>query len=224
MKLVKDILWIVAVVFFISLFLISPTDEMIHHFGGSHRFVLGFIKFAYLATLGEMISDRILNRGWKMKKGLFLRAIVWGLIGILITLVFQIYAAGVGHCIEKGFLPGKGYQIAFAFFVSFLMNTLFAPTFMAFHRFTDTIIDFKCDGKKITLRSIVDEIDWYGFISFVVVKTVPFFWIPAHTIVFLLPPQFRILTAAALSIVLGILLAFGKAKKTVPIGVQNAAV
>jgi hypothetical protein len=42
--------------------------------------------------------------------------------------------------------------------------------------------------------------------GFVFKKTIPFFWIPAHTITFLLPPQYRVLYAALLSVVLGILL------------------
>jgi hypothetical protein len=38
-------------------------------------------------------------------------------------------------------------------------------------------------------------------------KTIPFFWIPAHTITFLLPADFRILFAAILGVALGIILA-----------------
>ncbi|WP_321415721.1 Mpv17/PMP22 family protein [uncultured Desulfobacter sp.] len=45
-------------------------------------------------------------------------------------------------------------------------------------------------------------------------KTLPFFWIPAHTITFLLPPDFQVLFAAILGIVLGIILAVaGLSKK-----------
>jgi len=44
-------------------------------------------------------------------------------------------------------------------------------------------------------------------------KTIPMFWIPAHTITFLLPSEFRVLAAAFLSIALGAILAFAKKKK-----------
>ena len=37
-------------------------------------------------------------------------------------------------------------------------------------------------------------------------KTIPFFWIPAHTITFLLAPQYQVLFAALLGVMLGILL------------------
>jgi hypothetical protein len=62
------------------------------------------------------------------------------------------------------------------------------------------------------LLDVTSRIDWNGFVSFVVVKTIPFFWIPAHTITFLLPPEFRIIAAAFLSIALGIILSFAKKK------------
>ena len=93
------------------------------------------------------------------------------------------------------------------------MNLTFAPTFMAFHRYTDTYIDLSFEGKKnITPSDVVSRIDWNGFVSFVLLKTIPFFWIPAHTVTFMLPPEYRVLTAAMLSIALGILLSLGKLK------------
>lgn len=47
-------------------------------------------------------------------------------------------------------------------------------------------------------------------------KTCPYFWIPAHTIVFLLPNQYRVLVSAFLSIALGLLLAIAKKGKQIP--------
>jgi hypothetical protein len=41
-------------------------------------------------------------------------------------------------------------------------------------------------------------------------KTIPLFWIPAHTITFSLPPEYRVLMASFLSIALGGILAFAK--------------
>jgi hypothetical protein len=42
--------------------------------------------------------------------------------------------------------------------------------------------------------------------GFVYKKTIPFFWIPAHTVTFLLPAEIRVLFAVVLSVVLGLLL------------------
>lgn len=62
----------------------------------------------------------------------------------------------------------------------------------------------------VKLSEVVKTIDWYGFIRFVVLKTIPFFWIPAHTVTFLLPAEYRVLAAAFLSIALGGILASAK--------------
>jgi len=53
----------------------------------------------------------------------------------------------------------------------------------------------------------LQEINWKVQWNFVFKKTIPFFWIPAHTGVFLMPAEYRILAAAVLSIVLGVILA-----------------
>ena len=89
---------------------------------------------------------------------------------------------------------------------------------MAFHRITDTYIELGHGNfneiKKVKLKEVVNNIDWYGYLSFVVLKTIPIFWIPAHTITFLLPSQYRVLVAAILSMVLGAILALSKPKKS----------
>ena len=61
-------------------------------------------------------------------------------------------------------------------------------------------------------KEIVQKIDWDGFINFVCLKTIPFFWIPAHTITFILPAEYRVLSAAFLGIALGLLVAIPKMK------------
>ena len=137
-----------------------------------------------------------------------------GILGMVIVAIFGIFAAGVTALVEKGMLPGKGNVVLTAFWISAIMNTTFAPTMMGAHRFTDTLIDLKYSkGGKIATKEVVDAIDWNGYVSFVLFKTIPFFWIPAHTITFMLPPEYRVLMAAFLSIALGAILAFAKRKK-----------
>jgi hypothetical protein len=48
--------------------------------------------------------------------------------------------------------------------------------------------------------------------GFVFKKTIPLFWYPAHTLTFLLPAEYRILFAALLGIVLGVLLSVASLK------------
>ena len=188
----------------------------------AHPYLMGFIKFAILATIGELCAIRILSGQWKSPVGLIYRTLVWGVLGMGIVLMFEIFSGGVASAITKGLLPtGSGFAQQFmkAFFISAIMNLSFAPVFMAFHRFTDTCIDVACgEGVGfggVSPSAVLARIDWQGFIGFVVLKTVPFFWIPAHTVTFLLPPEYRVLVAASLSIALGAILAYAKRKKTV---------
>lgn len=210
-----DVLWIVALGAFLGFIILPGTHEIFISVTKNYPLLGGFIKFAYLATLGELLAIRIVTGDWKKPPAILWRATIWGFLGAIITVIFQVYAGGVTSALEVGMLPGKGMTIAFAFFTSALMNGFFAPTFMAFHRCTDTYLDMKC-GEGISnpsLKAVIERIDWHGFISFVVLKTIPFFWIPAHTITFLLPAEYRILVAALLSIALGGILAFAKKKK-----------
>lgn len=209
-----DIFWGLGLLAFASILVVPVTHQMFVQFTSVHPYIGGFIKFAILATMGELLAIRITKGDYEMPKGVIYRAIIWGFLGMLIVLIFGIFANGVKGSLSAHMLPGGNSKFAFAFFVSFIMNTTFAPTMMAFHRCTDTYIDLRYEGvESITMGDIVDRIDWEGFISFVLFKTIPLFWIPAHTITFLLPPEYRVLVAASLSIALGAILAFAKRKK-----------
>ena len=58
----------------------------------------------------------------------------------------------------------------------------------------------------IPMTKIITGLNWNVQWNFVFKKTIPFFWIPAHTITFLLAPQYQVLFAALLGVMLGILL------------------
>jgi hypothetical protein len=64
----------------------------------------------------------------------------------------------------------------------------------------------------INFAAILKQIDWNVQWNFVFKKTIPIFWIPAHTITFLLPPDYQVLFAAVLSIILGLILAVASLK------------
>ena len=212
-----DFIWLAGLATFVAILVVPVTRETFMKLTTEHAYLGGFAKFFILATMGELLAIRIVTGDWNIPKGLPYRAFVWGLLGMAIVLIFNIFAAGIAGALASGFLPGGNSKFAFAFFVSFTMNLSFAPTMMAFHRITDTFIDLKYENKggKVTLSDVVKKIDWDSFVSFVLVKTIPFFWIPAHTITFLLPPEYRVLLAAFLSIALGAILAFAKKKKQV---------
>jgi len=209
----QTIIWILIIALFSAMLIIPATREVFLAATKAHPYLMGFIKFAILATMGELLAIRIASGNWNAPKGLQWRSIIWGLIGMLITLIFQIFSGGVTFAMTGGLLPGGNNTFIFAFFVSSIMNLTFAPTFMAAHRFTDTWIDLYYEGKrKLRRTDVTKRIDWNGFVPFVVIKTIPFFWIPAHTITFLLAPEYRVVVAAFLSIALGGILSFAKKK------------
>lgn len=210
-----DFLWL-AVLAICVFYIVSPmTNAMFIAQTTAHPYIGGFVKFAILSTMGELLAMRLVGGKWKKPAGLMWRVVIWGLIGILITLIFKLFAFGVAACLSGGFLPGGDSKLAFAFFTSLLMNTFFAPVFMAMHKMTDAYLDLKYRDAILSpsYDQVLAEADWMTFAKFVVVKTIPFFWIPAHTVTFLMPGEYRIVIAAFLSIALGGILAFAKSKK-----------
>ena len=164
-----------------------------------------FIKFFFLASIGDFIGLRLKGGHWKIPKNMLLKAIVWGLIGSVIVLVFGIFTNGVLYLQGSGILPFKDVLFVTAFLTSLFMNVIFAPTMMTFHRISDTYLD----GSG-SIENAVRTIDWVSFYKIVLLRTIPFFWIPAHTITFLLPSEYQVMFAAVLGIALGLLLSIFK--------------
>ncbi|MGM0624815.1 MAG: hypothetical protein ACQES0_02930 [Bacteroidota bacterium] len=213
------ILGVIAV--FAPFFLSEAVYDFYIAFNKEHGLLMSFIKFALLATFGESLGLRI-KKGVYYEKGFGLipRAIVWGLIGVVIKIAFIIFTHGTLAFLEyvgmedatstyrAGFTGGK---LLAAFCISAFMNLIFAPVFMTFHKITDTHIvanggTLRGFFTPINYHRIFTELNWSVQWNFVFKKTIPFFWIPAHTITFLLPAEWQVLFAAILGIVLGVLL------------------
>ncbi len=230
-KTINDILFLGAVVVcFLPFFLSEPVFNWYESFNLNHPMVMSFLKFAILATLGEVIGLRIRTGKYSADGfGVIPRAIIWGLLGLTIKLAFVVFATGVPIFLDKMGLNGamqamkepfSASKLLVAFSISATMNLIYAPVMMTLHRITDTHImanggKMMCLLKPIQFGTIMKEMDWGMQWNFVFKKTIPFFWIPAHTITFLMPAEYRVLFAALLGIVLGVLLAIasGKAAK-----------
>ena len=178
----------------------------------AHPYIGGFFKFFILASMGDWLGIRILKCEWIIPKGFILKAIVWGIIGMMITLVFTVFTEGAGAAQAVGRLPFAGSKLAQAFFGSTIMNLTFGPMMYIYHKFGDLIIDvsYEKKGGKITVKDLEGRVDWYTIVSFSWLKTCTCVWIPCNTIVFLLPPEYRVLSSAFLSILLGIIIAVSK--------------
>ena len=183
-----DFIWGALFLAFCVVLVIPSSREAFIAFTDTYKLIGGFLKFSILASMGGMLATRVGTGEWTFSSYFLTRAVIWGLFGMLITMIFTIYATGVVKLQEVGLLPFEGASLAFAFFTATLMNVTFAPTFMYAHRITDTYLDMRHEAvQDITLTKIVQRIDTVGFVTFVVMKTIPIFWIPAHTLTFLLP-------------------------------------
>ena len=207
-----------AMVVFVPLFmaavLIFPQSRAVFlEYTAKMPYLMGFLKFALLATTGEVLASKVAAGRFAFPKGVWAKAAIWGVIGMMLTLLMPVYAGGVAAAQSAGVLAGKNSPFLTALFTSALMNLTFGVAMMAFHRVTDTMVEQFCNEKKTSPTSAVNAVDWIGFICFVVFRTIPLFWIPAHTVTFLLPSEYRVFLSAALSIVLGLLLAVAKRKK-----------
>lgn len=209
----RDKLQTVGVALFTVLAIYIVTRNFFLTFAAEYKLLGGFVKFFVLASIGDFISIRLKSGTWILPKNMFFKAVVWGFIGMVIVIIFGIFSGGVASLQAVGVLPFEGGLIATAFFISFFMNLTFAPTMMAFHRMTDTYLDMKYDKEDITFVGTIGVIDWSRFFKLVIVRTIPLFWIPAHTITFMLGKEYQVIFAAVLGIFLGLLLGLLGGKK-----------
>ena len=206
----------------------------------AHPYIMAFFKFAILATLGECLALRI-RKGVYNEKGFGVapRMIVWGFLGMAIAMSMVIFKSGVpvflgsvadaltgnnGHAaVYAAVFNAENFTLAklgIAFAVSVLMNSIFAPVMMTFHKCTD--IHITDNGgtirgllRPMKMREIMSKkVNWDVQWNLVIKKTIPLFWFPMHTITFILDQTFQVLFAALLGVALGLILALaGRSKK-----------
>ena len=225
----KDLIFILIVIAVFLPFIISDTFyDWYLSFNAEHGMVMSFLKFSILATMGELLGLRI-SRGVYYFEGFGVlpRAIVWGILGMGINMTFIVFSTGVpafmgymGMDNPSGVMAGSltFEKVLLAFSVSVVMNSIFAPVFMTLHKITDTHImnnggTLKGLFTPIKMGEIMQNLNWKVQWGFVFKKTIPLFWFPAHTITFLLPGEMRVLFAALLGVLLGVILSIAARKK-----------
>ncbi len=224
----NDFIFLVCILAVAAVFIFfPPVTDWYLQFNKEHGMIMSFFKFALLATLGEIIALRIRTGNYNEPGfGILPRMIVWGFLGLAINIAFQIFSTGgpvflsyLGLINAPEAMKGSFslLKLLDAFTISTTMNLTFAPVMMTFHKITDTHI-IKTGGtvsgffSPIPFATIFRNMNWDVMWNFIFKKTIPFFWIPAHTITFLLPAEFRVLFAALLGIALGLILAIGGQK------------
>ncbi len=205
-----DSIWLLLLLCWIMLLVVPSARKVFIEITELHPYLGGFVKFAILASMGDLMGARVLNGKWKLPSNLLQKAFVWGMIGMMVTLVFSVYMGGVAFAQSVGRLPFNGSVLAQAFFGSMIMNLTFGPMMYVYHLYGDKVMEALSSKQKTTLKDMVDATDWYTLVSFSWLKTCLFVWIPCHTIVFLMPSEYRVLASAFLSILLGLIIAYSK--------------
>ena len=158
----------------------------------AHPITTAMAQFAVLGTLGEMASKWLAGRRFFFPfgaRGTLLRMLGWALLAVCIKYAFTGFVAFVDGLTAHGLLPELG-AAGRAFAVSLSMNLQFGPFLVLVHRLIDNAIDGKPNWANL------DK----GLLSLL------WFWVPAHTVTFLLPLELRIGLAAVWSVALGLIL------------------
>ncbi len=189
---------------------------------------MAFLKFGILATFGEMLGNRVRTGEYNYKGfGVAPKFVVWGFIGMWIALGMNIFRFGTPAFLER-YAAFNGISAAMAgpmswmklfgaFCISTAMNG-FAPVFFTVHKIFDMHIaenggKFSSLLKPVAVKRHLSEMDWNVQWGFVIMKTIPRFWIPAHTLTFCLPQDLQVLFAAFCGVILGVFLSIGARKQ-----------
>ncbi|MCB5230752.1 MAG: hypothetical protein WCX83_04870 [Candidatus Cloacimonas sp.] len=152
------------------------------------------IQFAILGTLGEILSQFIVRKSFKYPFTLALtvwKMIVWGVLSIGVKYAFTGFGGFVSSLIDNGMWPKfSAGTLGYALSRSTFMNLQFGLFLVIMHRVLDNI------PEKVKNWKNLDK-SMYSLL---------WFWIPAHTVTFMVPDVLRIGLAAIWSVALGLIL------------------
>lgn len=167
----------------------------------ANPFLSAAVQFAILGTLGEILSTSLSRRKLGLPGTGFQtlgKVLAWALLGLIIKGGFIGMRGFTDALKEHGILPAiLGQGAGYAFSLSVFTNIFFGPQMMLFHRIEDNFIlgDWKFDG--------IQKAWW----------TLLWFWIPAHTVTFMMDKDLQIGLAAAWSLALGLIMGLSKGGK-----------
>ncbi len=212
-----DLIWL-AVFAAASLQLMLPeAHDLLREAASAHRYLTGLVAFALMGTLGETLAGRFAGRGYPSPSLLAASAAMWGLHGLALAVIFWVFNGGVALAQATGLLPGggfgsfssplRGFFTSFfftePFFTSLLVNFGPVPVLLALQRLgMSTLVFRRTKGRWPNLGLASWRADWADFIRYLAV-TLPLFRVPLLTLVFMLPPDLWLATAAWLGGVVG---------------------
>lgn len=221
MDRVVTLCWIAILGAVVALLALPEGRALFEQTTRAHPYAMGVLKIGLLGMMGELLGKRIRLGRWQLRGiRLWQRTLVWGFLGVVFAAVFPLFSYGVEGLLKAGLLPGLGVALATAFWKSFFTNLLFGFQMMVFHRITDTLVERGQLFGRWPLVEVFVAIDWKGMFR-VVGFSCLWFWVPAHTVTFMLPPEYRILSAALLAIALGFIMGLVNRKAAVvPVAAQ----
>jgi hypothetical protein len=162
----------------------------------AHPFLSAALQFALLGTLGEVVASSLRARRAVLPctaLQLLAKVFAWALLGLIIKGGFVGMKGFTRALVDHHLLPAfLGAGLGWAFALSTLTNLFFGPQMMLFHRLEDNLIL----GRR-------------GFDGMLpAIKTLGWFWVPAHTLTFSLPVEYQVGLAALWSLALGVILGF----------------
>lgn len=163
----------------------------------SYPFHAAFIQFAILGMVGDWIASAVMRKKFKYTPFKFiLKMLAWGILGLIIKVGFIGMHGFTAAIFAKFHWPATN-ALLLAFCMSTFTNLLFGPQMMLFHRWEDNLLQgtkgYK--GMDIAIKSLI----W--------------FWIPAHTLTFSIANHdVQVGLAAAWSLVLGLILGIANRK------------
>ena len=160
------------------------------------------VQFAVLGTFGELLSNAVVKKNLSLPCSplkLVGKMAAWAVLGVFVKVCFVAMHGCAQALLEHGFLPPWSESgLGRAFTLSFLLQLFTGPQIMFFHRFEDNLIAGKWSMEGITTA----------------LKSLVWFWLPAHTVTFMLDKPFQIGLAALFSLALGLILGYAKIKQT----------
>lgn len=161
----------------------------------NYPFVSAMIQFAVLGTLGDYTSTRLSDSNFKLSNFKVLsKMLVWATLAVFIKIAFIGYEGFLAALVLNRILPEVFFENDFlnALTRSVSMNLQFGVFLVLFHRLLDNVVLQRKNWKNLNK----------AFLSLL------WFWIPAHTITFMVSKDYQIGLAALWSFALGLLLSF----------------
>jgi len=152
------------------------------------------VQFAVLGTFGDIVARWLGERRLFMPfdaRSVVLKMLEWAALAVCIKYAFVGFNGFADVLTGHGLLPELGL-FWHAFAVSAFMNLQFGPFLVIAHRLLD--------------NAIAGRPNWANLDKGLL--TLLWFWIPAHTVTFMLPRELQIGLAALWSVALGALLGF----------------